>query len=154
MRTVVLSEHMDVHQVHTGARGEHQDALGLELSRTVNHHVGNGTELGFSGTAEPSLQLPPLILKNSFRLNWAHSTPTTWVAGGRQNYDGQDLLEYVAQIMQKNKFITQEIPFILKKKVLFSDYTLQGIYILVMKTIDRWWKRWEKESCQRAAVQL
>lgn len=45
-------------------------------------------------------------------------------------------MEYVAQIMEKNIFITQEIPFILKKKVLFSDYTLQGIYILVMKTID------------------
>lgn len=37
--------------------------------------------------------------------------------------------------MEKNKFITQEILFILKKEVLFSDHTLQEIYILVMTTM-------------------
>lgn len=37
--------------------------------------------------------------------------------------------------MEKNKFITQEIPFILKKEVLFSGHTLQEIYIPVMKTM-------------------
>lgn len=37
--------------------------------------------------------------------------------------------------MEKNKFITQEILFILKKEVLFSDHTLQEIYILVTTTM-------------------